>query len=423
MEVNINNLSEVLQEAEILVTNEELQPLFEQAYDKERKRIEVKGFRKGKAPLAMVKKLYGESIEHDTLNDAASDFYRKAMDERNIRPIGQPSMVNLDYKRGENFRFRIQYEVRPEISLKEYKGIAVEKPVHKVTESEIDQRILNLRRSSSPLVEVESATDQEHIVTGDIQELDQGGVPIIGRRSKGMRFYLADENLTDEIKKALGSARTGETYRVRFEPAAKEDRKALDIDIAVTKVEKRVLPEFDESFVSTMTKGTSASPEEFRANLRVDLEKYWSDWSQRKLADAITSRIVQDHDFPVPDSLVRTLLDSYVEDIRNGSKSRALPKDFDEEKFRQDSQPLAVLQAKWLLLKERIAEAENIAVAESDLDDLAATDAPRLGVDRDRLSQYYRQSASARDRLLSDKVMKLLADHAVITEKIVEDEP
>jgi hypothetical protein len=82
-----------------------------------------------------------------------------------------------------------------------------------------------------------------------------------------------------------------------------------------------------------------------------------------------------------------------------------------------------VLQAKWLLLKERIAEAENIAVTESDLDNLAATDAPRLGVDRDRLSQYYLQSASARDRLLSDKVMKLLADHAVITEKIVEDEP
>jgi trigger factor len=80
LEVNINNLSEVLQEAEILVTNEELQPLFEQAYSKERKRIEVKGFRKGKAPLAMVKKLYGESIEQDTLNDAASDFYRKAMD-------------------------------------------------------------------------------------------------------------------------------------------------------------------------------------------------------------------------------------------------------------------------------------------------------------------------------------------------------
>jgi trigger factor len=215
-------------------------------------------------------------------------------------------MVNLDYKRGENFRFRIQYEVRPEIKLKEYKGIAVEKAVHKVTESEVDQRILNLRRSSSPLVEVESATDQEHVVTGDVQELDPGGVPIIGRRSKGMRFYLADENLTDEIKKALGSARTGETYRVRFEPAANEDRKALDIDIAVTKAEKRVMPEFDESFISTMTKGTATSPEEFRANLRVDLEKYWDDWSRRKLADAVTSHIVKDHDFPVPDSLVRT---------------------------------------------------------------------------------------------------------------------
>ncbi len=421
VQVNINTLSEVLHEAEILVTSEELQPLFEQAYHKERTRLEIHGFRKGKAPLAMIKRLYGETIEHDALNDVATDFYRKAMDERNIRPIGQPSMVDLDYKRGADFRFRIQYEVRPEIMLQQYKGISVEKPVHPVAESEIDERILRLRRSNSPLAEVPSVTDEEHVVTGDVQELDPAGMPLIGRKTKGMRFYLADETLAGEIKQSLASARNGETYRVRFEPGENEDRKPLNIDITVTKIEKRELPALDASFISMITNGKTTTLDVFRTNLRADLEKYSAEWSERKLADAITTEIVRIHDFPVPDSLVRTLLDSYVEDVRNGSKDRALSKDFDEEKFRQDSHALAVWQAKWILLKERIAEAEKIVVTDEELERLADTDAPRLGVDRDRLSQYYRQSASARDRLLSEKTMKFLASHAIITEKIVEE--
>jgi len=422
MEVNINTLSEVLQEAEILVTDTELQPHFDRAYDKERARIEVKGFRKGKAPISMIRKLYGETIEHHALDDIANDLYRTVMDERNIRPIGQPSMINMDYKRGTEFRFKIQYEIRPDITLAGYKNVQVEKPVHHVTDDETEAEILRLRRSNSTLTPVDTVTDQEHIVTGDVQELDPVGTPLIGRKASGMKFYLADESITTEIRQALGNATVGNSYRTRFEPTGTEEtnRGAIDVTIAVTKIEKVELPAFDDTFVSTLTKGKSASVQMFRTNLSKDIERYWQEWSERKLADAISSEIVRTHYFPVPDSLVRTLLDSFVEDIKGRSKDRALPKDFDEEKFRTESHPLAVWQAKWMLIKERIAEAEKIEVADDDLDDLAAKDAGRVGIEKNQLLQYYRQSTSVRDRLLTEKIMKFLVQHARISEKIIE---
>src|SRR5574339_396959 len=103
MEITISPLSDVLHEAEIIVTDAELQPHFEAAYGKEQKRLEIKGFRKGKAPLAIIKQLYGQAIEHQALDAVANDFYRKAMDEKGIRPLGEPSMVDMDYHRGERF--------------------------------------------------------------------------------------------------------------------------------------------------------------------------------------------------------------------------------------------------------------------------------------------------------------------------------
>ena len=105
MQVSITNLSDVQQEADIQLTQDDIQPKFERAYEKYRPKAEIKGFRKGKVPMPMIKQLYGEAIEQDALDDIASDFYRKAMEEKNIHPVGQPTIVDMDFKRGEHFHF------------------------------------------------------------------------------------------------------------------------------------------------------------------------------------------------------------------------------------------------------------------------------------------------------------------------------
>jgi trigger factor len=420
LDVTINTISEVRHEAEILVSKEELQPHFDKAYLKYQPKVELKGFRKGKAPMEMVKKLYGEAIEHEALDEVATEVYRKAMIERDIAPLGTPSMVDMDFKRGDHFRFKIQYDVKPVVPLTMYKGIAVEKPIHKVTDEEIETEIHHLLQSNSTTTDVQAVTDAEHIVTADAQELDDTGTPIIGKKTTDARFYLADPSLAQEIKDSLRSATAGETYRATFKSKHGDHSHAINLAITPKKIEKLNLPSFNEELVKKISGGKVSTPDEFKKSMRGDVERYWTEHSERKLDDMIAQELVKSHDFPVPESMVNSFLDAFVDDVKNKSRDKKLPKQFDEKKFREESRDYATWQAKWLLLKERIAEVENIKVTEEELEKLAEAESARIGVDKERLLEYYRVSSTGTERLMTEKLMAFLKSHAKVTEKVLE---
>jgi trigger factor len=420
VEVTIQTLSDVQQEVEIAVTSDELQPHFDQAYERFRPKAELKGFRKGKVPLPMIKKVYGEAIERDALDTVASEFYRQAMDERNIHPIGQPSMVDMDFKRGEHFRFKINYEIRPAITLKDYKGLAVDKPQHTVTDEEIEKEIDHIRRINSTLTPAEKVESDDCVVTADVQELDDTGSPLIGKKTPGARFSLTDETLAKEIKGALQGAKPGDELNVRFESRHDDHVHNIHIGLNVTKVERVNLPPLDNALVEKITKGKTTDVEAFKASMREDIQKFWDQQSEKKVEEALVSEIVRQHEFTVPESLVTGLLDSYVEDVRNKSRDKKLPAHFDEPKFREENRALAIWQAKWMLLKGSIAEQEQMKVTEEELRTSAEREAERIGIPVERMLEYYRQSDVIGDRLLSEKMMAFLKEHAVITEKKVD---
>jgi trigger factor len=423
VQVSITNVSEVQQEADIQLTHDEIQPMFEQAYEKYRPKVELKGFRKGKVPMPMIKHLYGEAIEQDALDDIASDFYRKAMEEKDIHPVGQPTIVDTDFKRGDHFHFKIKYEVKPAIELGRYRGIKVEKPIHIVTDAEVESEIQKIRRANSTTEPAETVTDTGYIVTADVQELDETGSPLIGKKTAGARFDLSDETLSREICDALAGAAAGGTYRTKFESRHGDHAHTVHIALAVTTIEKVILPPFDDGLVGKITGGKVTAVDEFRKNLRSDIERYWEEESTARLNDNIARALVEAHPFPVPGSIVNGLLDSYVDDVRSRSRDRKLPKDFDESKFREENRASATWQAKWLLLSGRIAEEEKIQVTDAEIEAMAEREAGKIGIEKDRLLQYYRKSSNAENRLLSDKLMSFLRSNAKITEKVIEETP
>ncbi|MEX0601812.1 MAG: trigger factor, partial [Bacteroidota bacterium] len=333
MEVTITPVSDVTRELEITTGAAELEPHFEKAYKEYRPKVEIKGFRKGKAPLDLVKKLYGDMIEHETLNSVASDLYREVVKEKELKPIGDPVIVDMDYKRGEQFRFKIQYDIRPEIVLKSYKGIEIRKPVHTVTDQDVEQELVRLRRIQSTTTEVNAVTDEEHLVTAEVVELDPSGVAIIGKKSNTSRFYLADPQLEAPIRNALQAATVGGEHRVTFDHTHDDHTHAVHLKLTVRKVEKVILPELDDDFVVKITKDKIKTVEEFRTSIREDLVAYWSEKSRRAAVNALVGEIVRRHDFAVPESLTRSVLQSLTEEVRNQYPNKQLPNDFDVEKF------------------------------------------------------------------------------------------
>lgn len=416
MEVTIQDLSEVSREVEIKATPEELQPHFNKAYADYRKKVEIRGFRKGKAPVDIIKKLYGDLIEHEALESIASDFYRQTIKEKNLKPIGEPTLIDLDFKHESGVKFKIHYDVRPEIVLKDYKGIEIEKVVHPVTEEDIEEEVLRLRRSNASFQEIDAAVDAEHIVTVDMQDVDESGAPIAGKRSPGVRFYLGDENLELPFKKALSNANKGGVYRVQFEHEHGDHKHNVNSELTVTKIEKIMTPELDQALVEKMTKGKTVSVEQFRADIRKDLEEYWKQQTERQVINSLTEEIIKRHEFQVPESLTRNVLDRLLEEMKNESPGKNLPDDFDVEKFNEQNRPYAVYQSKWALLREELIKSEAIDATDEDLAKLAERDAERMKIPIDRLVNYYKSSDQIKDRIIGDKLLKILTDSAIIKE-------
>lgn len=416
MEVTVNTRSKVSREVEIQANSQELQPHFEKAYKEYRPKVEIKGFRKGKAPLELVKRLYGELIEHESLETIAAELYRQAVKEKELKPIGDPTLVDLDYKRGESLRFKIQYDIRPIIQLKKYKGLSVEAVVHHATDEELEEELIRLRKINSSREEVDRVTDDEHIVSTELQELDETGFPIIGKKSDNVRFYLADPELEQPFRDALKSTEKGNEHHIRFDHQHGEHNHKVNLKAKVTKVEKVMLPELNDEFVKKITKDKVTTVEEFRKSIREDLEAYWKEKNRRSRINAIVGEIIRLHEFQVPESLIRGVLKSLLEEIENQYPNKQLPADFDVEKFQQDNRAYAIYQAKWALLREEIIKAENLTVDDAALAVLAEREAPKIGIDKERLITYYKSSEQIKDRLIGDKLMDLLMSSAKIKE-------
>jgi FKBP-type peptidyl-prolyl cis-trans isomerase (trigger factor) len=253
-------------------------------------------------------------------------------------------------------------------------------------------------------------------VTADAQELDEAGTPLIGKKTADARFLLSDESLSPEIRNALLNAEPGATRTAKFESQHGDHHHTVHLALRVTKVEKVALPPFDDTLVTKITGGKVTSAAEFTASLRADITKYWDDQATGTLNDNIARAIVDAHDFKVPGALVEGLLDSFVEDVKQRSRDRKLPRGFDEKKFREESHPHAEWQAKWMLLKESIAATEKLEVTDAEIEELATTESARMGIDRERILQFYKNSGGATDRLLSDKIMQFLRTNANVTD-------
>lgn len=421
MEVALSNITDIEKEIQIQVTAKELVPHFEDAYKREQSKLEVRGFRKGKAPLDLIKRIYGESIEYDALSQIASDFYRKYAEEEHLEPLGEPVLADINYKRGEELTFKIKFEVKPKFELGNYKGIQLERVIYPITEKDVENELRRLQKSNSTRSEAQSATDDEHILAVDVQELDHAGTPLIGKKNLDMRVYLADESVHPEVRLALLGVSTGESRRIKYEIERDGQKTQHHIECTVKKIEKVQLPDFDDEFVKKVTKKKVSTLTEFRKRIQSDLEAYWRDASERNMVDTLIGEIVRQHDFTVPESLIKAVADSYIEELKSQYPNKKFPADFDEKQFRDEYRPSAIFQAKWYIVRERIAEAEKIAVEEADIQRRAERDAPNMGIDKERLLQFYQTSDSVKEKITSEKLMTFLKDHAIITEKISKE--
>ncbi len=421
MEVTINSLSDCEREMDVTMTVEELAPHFEKAYKDAIPHLEIKGFRKGKVPMPMVKKMFGASIEYQAVEDITNDIFRKEIESRNINPLGTPTINKIDFKPGTPLSFKVKYEVKPNFEIKDISSIEVEKLVHKSNETEVQNELERLQQINATHEEAKKVSGEDFVVTVNMVDFDEQGKEIAGSKREGMKIYLKEKSTEKEIKEALTNASVGDVKEAKFEHQHGDHSHKVHVQLTVTKIEKMILAELNDALAKKVSNDKFQTVEELKQNIKKDLEEFWTDRSQRKFENDLLEAIVKQYEFSVPDALVKNIIDTYIEDAKAQQPNRALPKNFNEQQYRAASRETAVWQAKWLLVKEQMIEKEKIEVPESEIEKLAEEESKKLNIDKERLLNFYKNSENALERLKYNRLIDIIKQKIKIKEVETDD--
>jgi len=421
VDVTIKDLNDCTSELTCTMSVEDLAPHFIKAYRDTIPMIELKGYRKGKVPVAMVKKMFGDEIEYKAVDEITNEVFKSELKERSINPIGTPVMTDLQFKPGQPLSFTIKYEVKPVVEAKEFRGTKVDAEVIEYNEKAYEKELMHRRRYFATYEEASTVEGDEYIVTADTEEKDEKGNVIPAHSRKDVRFPLYEASLEKEIVAVLKSTPVGKTAEAVLEHAHGDHTHTVRLDVTVKKIEKPVLPDLDDAFAQKASYDRFPTFAEYTADLRAGLEKYYSERNEKSIESELLKNVVAAYEFTVPESLVESVLDAYIEDVKAQQPGKELPRGFDAKKYRATYREGAVWEAKWMLIREALLAKENIQVTDEDLEKLADEIAPKSGIDKDRLMKYYKESDTVSEKILSDKLMKLIKESAAITTKVVAD--
>ncbi len=384
------------------------------------------GFRPGKAPAELVQRRFWEDIKGEVLHALVPSSLENALREKNLSPVGDPSVADLRFEPEKPLRFKATFEVLPEIQLNEYKGLEVEPGRVELTEEDVERELeaLRQRAATSEPVEGRPAEDGDTVVTslvGMVTKPQEKRDPLV---LEDVRVQVGEEGTLAAFSEGLRGAGVGEErqFTVPYPenyPEASLAGRTVAFTARVKGIERKKLPELNDEFARKI--GDHKSLEELKAKLREHLEQARAQREKEVTRQHLLEALLAKHEFPVPETLVERQLDAHLDrDVRALLSQGVDPRrvDIDWARVRRDQHARALREVRIGLLLHRIAEAENLQPSQEEIDR-----------EVERLARESRQSPDAlRARLTkedglsrmtaairSEKVAEFLLSHARLT--------
>ncbi|MDP4199168.1 MAG: trigger factor [Bacteroidota bacterium] len=425
MTTTIHERSAIQRELEITVDEAELQTAFDEAYKTMRSRVALPGFRPGKAPISMVKKLHGDAIEGDALERLAQEKFREAVEELKIEPIGAPVMTDLHRHAGEGAHFHIMYEIAPTIELQDMSGIEIETREYPVGDEDVTRAIDRLRFRRAERIPVAKIETEQTIAKLSFMMVNAAeGQP---RSASEDEIYLAEHDILPELKQALIGKEVGETLTIDLptqhrDHSGPHDHTPEPAEITILGAERVELPELTEDLIKDLSGGKAATELELRQDVRKELTEARDRAAKEDVEERIVAKMLELHQFEVPLTIVRAILDQMLEERQQMNVQRNFPPNYgiDEEEFRERNRPIAEARGKWVLLRDKLVESEAIEATDEDFEKLAEEEAAKYGLPKENLLKYYHKQDSIKNRIVSDKLGNRLREMVKLVEKPVE---
>ena len=375
MKVHVEETGATRRVLKIQVPGEEVARELAAAYEALRKRTRIPGFRKGKAPRAILERQFGPSVEAEVMQRLIPDAYLRAVREAGVHPVDDPVIedVHLD-KKEHGLRFTATVEVQPPVEPPRYEGLVVEGEEVEVTEEDVARTLETLREANAQLVAVEDRP----VARGDWVLVDyqarMDGKPLPELAGKDAWVEVGAGRLLPGFDEQLIGAKAGENRDVALtlpEDYVREDLagKPVVFQVHVKEIKVRVLPELDDEFARDL--GEYENLEALRQKVRERLAVEKAKAAEKRVKARLLQQLVDSHPMEVPEALVerrlRTLVERTREDmILSGRDPKAMA--LDEAYLREKLAPVARSQVKGYLLLQAIADKEGIQVTDADVE-------------------------------------------------------
>jgi len=434
MKTRVEDISPVKKRLFVEVDAEELEKRFNKVYSELKKRVRLKGFRPGKVPIKILESRFGDLVKEEVIDDIIRSTLPEAVKELDTLPLAIPSFEydKASLKRGESFQYCAIVEVKPEIEVKDYLGIELEKPKVEVTDEMIEAELKKLREMHAEIVPI---SEDRPIRNGDYVRLNyQGfykGKPLENIKKENALVKVGSRDTHPLFEAGLVGLRKGQTstISVDFEenyPNPELAGKNIKFAVEILEINELKLPELTEDFIKEKFEVDSIEQlkEQIRKRLLEQEEKKAEAELKRKILDHLTEKV----DMEIPDILVESELEYMIEnfkmELRVGGSSL---EDFGltEDKLRKDFRKAAEKRVKQMLILAKIADNENIEVSDDELNKEIKEIADMTGRDADELKKLYEERNMIdylRLKLREQKTLNYLLQNAKIKETSKESQ-
>jgi trigger factor len=375
------------------------------------KEVNIQGFRKGKAPMQMVKSMYSGTIERYTIDEAMQQAFEEGLNENELNPVSPPVVKKIDFDDEKNLEMEVELDVYPEIELKKYTGFRFDKKIYNITDEDVTENIDYIRKQKAIITPVENEAAAGNFVTFSAQELDNTGMPLIGKKYDNIRIQLGEGQFDPDLESQIIGMKTGQERRIekKYGNNVTEDLagKVEHYNINMEKVEEEELPDLDEQFVQDMNLDIK-TVDELKDRVKHELEHRWGEESQHQFYQQMVQELLHENPFEVPESMVDNYLDKIIEDIRMREKT------INEEEVRKRYRTDALFNIKWFHLKEKIAQKEKIEATDEDFKKFMED------LNDDETRKVYETNLELKKRVMNDIFEKKVFDFLVNSSKIKE---
>lgn len=400
MSLQVENLEHNMAKLTIEVSAEDVEKALQQAYLKERKRISLPGFRKGKVPRQVIEKMYGPEVFYDeAANHMISEAYGKAYDECELEIASQPKVEIVQLEKGKPFIFTAEVAVKPEVALGEYKGLKVDKVSAEVTDEEVDAEIEKERERNARTVDVtDRAVQDKDQITLDFEGFVDG-TAFEGGKGEDYPLTIGSGAFIPGFEDQLIGAEIGKETEVKVTFPEEYQAKELAGKEAVFKctvktIKVKELPELDDEFASDVSE-EGETMEEYKAEVRGKLKEHKEREAKEKKENQVVEQAVANAEIDLPEPMVdlqaRQMADDFARRIMQQGMTLEQYFQFtglSEEKMMEELKPQAEKRIRTRLVLEAIVAAENIEVSDERLEEELKKMAEAYQMEVDKLKEF-----------------------------------